>query len=78
VSSSRIKIRIKDQGQGFDISRVDNPTKGEALMRSSGRGIYLMNSIMDSVRYKEGGRVVEIEKANTNSDHAVHDNSGKS
>jgi anti-sigma regulatory factor (Ser/Thr protein kinase) len=37
------------------------------MMRSSGRGVYLMRSIMDSVTYKEGGRLVELEKANTNS-----------
>jgi serine/threonine-protein kinase RsbW len=65
VSSSRFKMRVKDQGAGFDVDKVADPLEGENVMRSSGRGIYLMRSIMDSVKYKEGGRVVELEKVNT-------------
>lgn len=64
VSSSRIKLRIKDQGEGFNAEGVDDPLEGENLMRSSGRGVYLMKSIMDKVSYKDGGRVLELEKTN--------------
>jgi serine/threonine-protein kinase RsbW len=69
VSSSRFKMRIGDQGEGFDVKKVADPTQGEGLLRSSGRGVYLMQTIMDSVVYKEGGTVVELEKANTNPSH---------
>lgn len=71
VSASRFKIRIRDQGSGFDVAGVDNPTKGEALLRASGRGVYLMHTIMDSVQYKDGGRVVELEKENKNGSPAA-------
>jgi serine/threonine-protein kinase RsbW len=64
ISHSRFRIRVMDQGEGFDLRQVENPTEGEALLRPSGRGIYLMKSIMDTVSYKEGGRVVELEKLN--------------
>jgi serine/threonine-protein kinase RsbW len=67
ISSSRIKVRIKDQGEGFDVSAVADPTEGKNLLRPSGRGVYLMRSIMDSVEYKENGRSLELEKANTSS-----------
>ena len=66
ISSSRIKLRIKDQGEGFDVTEVENPTAGANVLRSSGRGVYLMKSIMDTVVYKDGGRVLELEKTNTN------------
>ncbi|UCG50909.1 MAG: ATP-binding protein [Candidatus Latescibacterota bacterium] len=65
ISSSRIKLRIKDQGEGFDVDEVQNPTEGANVMRSSGRGVFLMKSIMDTVEYKDGGRVLELEKANS-------------
>jgi serine/threonine-protein kinase RsbW len=65
ISASRIKVRIKDQGPGFDVGNVGNPTEGSNLLRSSGRGVYLMRSIMDTVEYKERGRVLELEKTNT-------------
>jgi len=67
VSSSRFKIKIKDQGEGFNVGEVVDPTKGQAVMRSSGRGIYLMQSIMDTVAYSESGSSVELEKINGNS-----------
>ena len=66
VSFSRIKVRIRDQGEGFDVGTVEDPTEGANLLRPSGRGVYLMRSIMDTVEYREGGRVLELEKANAN------------
>ncbi|MFH1755301.1 MAG: ATP-binding protein, partial [Candidatus Latescibacterota bacterium] len=64
ISHSRFKIRIADQGNGFDVKNVENPLEGENLLRSSGRGIYMMKSIMDTVEFKDGGKVVELEKVN--------------
>lgn len=66
VSPNRFRMRVRDEGEGFDVERVVDPTRGEALLRPSGRGVYLMRNIMDSVDYKEGGRVVELEKRNAN------------
>jgi serine/threonine-protein kinase RsbW len=64
VSPNRFRMRVRDEGEGFDVAKVADPTRGEALLRSSGRGVYLMRNIMDSVEFKEGGRVVELEKRN--------------
>lgn len=66
VSSNRFRIRVRDEGEGFDVAQVANPTQGDALMRSHGRGVYLMRSIMDVVEFKDNGRVVELEKRNAN------------
>lgn len=67
VSNGRFRIRIRDQGQGFDAGAVEDPRDGENVLRSGGRGVFLMRNIMDTVEYKEGGRVLEMEKRNTNS-----------
>jgi serine/threonine-protein kinase RsbW len=72
VSPNRFRIRVRDEGKGFNLEDVSNPTRGEALLRSSGRGVYLMRNIMDAVEFKEGGRVVELEKRNG----AVNGNGG--
>jgi serine/threonine-protein kinase RsbW len=66
VSPNRFRIRVRDEGEGFEVEQVADPTRGEALLRASGRGVYLMRNIMDSVEFKEGGRVVELEKKNGN------------
>jgi serine/threonine-protein kinase RsbW len=64
VSPNRFRMRVRDEGNGFRLEDVSNPTQGDALLRASGRGVYLMKNIMDSVEFKEGGRVVELEKRN--------------
>lgn len=66
ISHSRFRMRVRDQGDGFDADSVADPRDGENIHRSSGRGIFLMRNIMDSVEYKEGGRVIELEKRNQN------------
>lgn len=71
VSFSRFRIRVRDQGEGFDVSTVEDPREGENVMRSSGRGVFLMKNIMDVVEFKENGTVLELEKLNPNADATV-------
>lgn len=66
LSHSRFRIRVRDQGDGFDFDKLADPRKGENVHRSSGRGVFLMKNIMDTVEFKEGGRVLELEKLNPN------------
>ncbi len=64
LSHSRFRIRVRDQGAGFDFDSVADPRSGDNVHRASGRGVFLMRKIMDTVEYKEGGRVLELEKLN--------------
>lgn len=66
ISGSRFRIRVRDQGEGFDHGRVADPREEDNVHRGSGRGVFLMRNIMDTVEYKEGGRVLELEKLNKN------------
>ena len=49
VENSTLKIRIKDEGKGFDPSLVPDPTNPENLLKDSGRGLYLMRVYMDEM-----------------------------
>jgi serine/threonine-protein kinase RsbW len=42
-------ITVRDQGKGLDLSRVPDPLSPENLMKTSGRGIFLIRSFMDVV-----------------------------
>jgi serine/threonine-protein kinase RsbW len=57
-----ISITIRDQGQGFDNCAVPNPTAPENIACSYGRGIYLMEELMDEVHFEECGTVVKMRK----------------
>jgi serine/threonine-protein kinase RsbW len=63
-----IQIRVRDEGPGFDPSTLPDPLAPENLLKSSGRGIFLIRSFMDEMvlqRAPEGGmEVVMIKRAN--------------
>ena len=42
-------IIIRDQGRGLDASKIPDPLAPENLMKTSGRGIFLIRSFMDVV-----------------------------
>ena len=57
-----VSITVKDQGRGFDITKMPDPTAPENTGSVHGRGIYLMKALMDEVDFEEGGVVVHMRK----------------
>jgi len=57
-----VSIAVKDEGRGFDINEMPDPTAPENIGSVHGRGIYLMKAFMDEVRFEEGGVVVHMRK----------------
>ena len=55
-------IVVRDPGLGFDPDQVPNPTRIENLYSSHGRGIYLINELMDEVRFERGGSQIVMRK----------------
>ncbi len=51
---------IRDQGPGFDVASLPNPTDPENLFKASGRGILMMNAFMDSVEHNPQGNEVTM------------------
>ena len=47
--SEKLEIRISDQGGGVDLATIPNPNLPENLLKPSGRGVYLMMAVMDTV-----------------------------
>ena len=60
---TEISIAVKDEGSGFDVDRISDPTAPENTRSAHGRGIYLMKALMDEVRFEEGGVVVHMRKS---------------
>jgi len=53
---------IRDEGSGFDPSKLPDPNDPSALERASGRGLLLMRAFMDDVSYDPTGNVVTLVK----------------
>jgi anti-sigma regulatory factor (Ser/Thr protein kinase) len=59
-----VSIAVKDEGEGFDINNVPDPTAPENIGSVHGRGIHMIKALMDEVRFEEGGSVVHVKKRN--------------
>ena len=55
-------VIVRDPGPGFDPTQLPNPVEGENLFRTHGRGVWLINQLMDSVHYANGGTELRMHK----------------
>jgi CheY-like chemotaxis protein/anti-sigma regulatory factor (Ser/Thr protein kinase) len=62
LSRDEAVFTIRDEGPGFDPSRLPDPTDPESLERVSGRGLLLMRAFMDEVTYNRTGNQVTLIK----------------
>lgn len=62
---SRLKIIVRDQGDGFDPEAVDDPLSPENLTKPDGRGLLILRALMDSVEVRPleaGTELVMVKK----------------
>ena len=55
-------IVVRDPGKGFDPASIPSPVVGQNLYSEHGRGIYLINQLMDRVWYERGGTELHMLK----------------
>jgi len=55
-------IMVRDPGPGFNPENVPSPIVGENIYADGGRGIFLINQLMDEVRYEKGGTEIWMIK----------------
>ena len=59
-AQDRVRIRITDQGTGFDPGSLPDPTLPQNITRANGRGVYLIRELMDEVEFNEQGNRVDM------------------
>jgi len=57
-----ILIIVRDPGPGFDPAKVADPCHGENIYLGHGRGIYLINQLMDEVKFHKNGTEIHMLK----------------
>jgi len=58
----RMLIVVRDPGTGFDPMTVANPLQGQNLYSNHGRGIFLINQLMDEVKFHKNGTEIHMIK----------------
>jgi serine/threonine-protein kinase RsbW len=57
-----ILIVVRDPGAGFDPAKIADPCHGENIYANHGRGIYLINQLMDEVQFHKNGTEIRMLK----------------
>lgn len=54
-------FETRDEGDGFDPETLPDPLAKENLMKTSGRGVFLMEEYADEVEYSDGGTKLSLK-----------------
>lgn len=47
----QIIVQVQDEGEGFDLKKLENPLLPQNLMKENGRGIFILKTIMDDISF---------------------------
>ena len=62
VSPAKLEVDVADEGRGFDLTLLPDPTNDVNVFDYHGRGIFVMRNIMDSVEFGDKGRSIKLIK----------------
>jgi serine/threonine-protein kinase RsbW len=54
ITPEKLIVHVVDEGNGFKLASVPDPLAEENLLKTSGRGIFLMRALMDELDVKRG------------------------
>ncbi|MCX5705509.1 MAG: ATP-binding protein [Candidatus Omnitrophica bacterium] len=62
ITGDSLIIQVRDRGQGFDYTKIPNPTEKSNLEKNHGRGVFLIKTLMDKVEHFDSGRTIKMVK----------------
>jgi len=62
VTPEEVAINIRDEGNGFAVKEIIDPTSNDGISKTSGRGFLFMHQDFDSVEHNEKGNEVTMKK----------------
>lgn len=61
VDAKEIVVVVKDSGAGFDYTNLPDPTDPDNIEKGSGRGIFIMTNLSDSIEFENNGAKVTMK-----------------
>ncbi len=61
VNNNELEVTVTDEGKGFNPAGIPDPTKPENIEELSGRGVFLMTKLADSISFNEKGNSVTMK-----------------
>ena len=57
---NKLKIKVTDEGKGFEPSSIPDPTIPQNIESLNGRGVFLMSKLADEIKYSKKGNAVTM------------------
>jgi serine/threonine-protein kinase RsbW len=61
IDSAAITFYVSDEGNGFDHTKLPDPTSPENIDKMNGRGIFLMKNLSDNIEFDQNGKQVQLK-----------------
>jgi len=62
VDNTIVIVAVMDEGEGFDPSKIPDPTLPENLIKDHGRGLYIVRNHVDTIQFNKKGNRVLVRK----------------
>lgn len=59
-NTEQFKIQVEDEGDGFDLNKIKDPTKRRNLKNEEGRGIFIITKLSEQIEYNKKGNHVQF------------------
>jgi len=59
-NTEQFKIQVEDEGDGFDINKIKDPTKRRNIKNEEGRGIFIITKLSERIEYNKKGNLVQF------------------
>ena len=60
LEQNRLTVCVRDEGGGFEVTKVPDPCCKENIEKPGGRGVLIMKSLSDDIHFKNNGSCVEM------------------
>lgn len=58
--TEQFKIQVEDEGDGFDLKKIKDPTKKRNIKNEEGRGIFIITKLSEQIEYNKKGNLVQF------------------
>jgi len=62
ISKEAVIIAVEDEGEGFNCKDLPDPTREENLLKTRGRGLFIIHNVMDKVEFNSKGNKIIMTK----------------